>query len=267
MAAIITLTTDFGYADGYVAVMKGVILGINPDARLVDITHSVRPQDISSTAFVIGNVYRSFPEGTIHLVVIDPGVGTRRKPLILKTPFAYFIAPDNGVLSYIINDYADRSQHIINIASLVEAVVISNTAYSRQPVSNTFHGRDIFAPVAAHLSLGIPLSKFGRPLTSINIIELPRPCRMADGSLTGEIIHIDNFGNLISCIREKDISGREVKITVGGKTISGLSTTYAGSRKLIALFGSSGYLEIAFRDGNAAEYLKATVGNQVVITG
>ena len=264
MSAVITLTTDFGYGDGYAAVMKAVILSINPAARLVDITHSIKRQDIKETAFILSTIYPYFPEDTIHLVITDPGVGTGRKAVILKTPSAYFIAPDNGVLSYVIRDYADKSQ-VLNMASAMEAVVISNTQYFRQPVSNTFQGRDIFAPAAAYLSLGTPFSEFGKPLDSLTTFDLPRPRLEANGSLTGEIIHIDSFGNLITCFREKDLPGKGITITTGGKIIRGLSTSYAATRKLTALIGSSGYLEIAVKNGSAAEYLGASEGDQVNI--
>ena len=264
MTAVITLTTDFGYGDGYTAALKGVILSINPEVRLVDITHSIKSQDIGETAFILSTVYPYFPKDTIHLVITDPGVGTGRKAIILKTPAAYFVAPDNGVLSYVIQDYADKSG-VFNMASALETVVISNPKYFRQPVSNTFHGRDIFAPAAAHLSLGTPLSEFGKTLNSLTTFDLPQPRLEADGSWTGEIIHIDSFGNLITCFRESDLPSTDLTISIGGKSIRGLSTAYAGNRKLTAVTGSSGYLEIAGKNGRASDYLGATVGDEVKI--
>lgn len=159
MSGTVTLTTDFGTADGYAAAMKGVILGINPAARLVDISHGIQAQNIPQAAFVLGTACPYFPDGTVHLVVVDPGVGTARRAVILKTPRAYFVAPDNGVLSYVVRDgeKADRAEkgpRHIKLPPGLEAVSITRPRFWRQPVSATFHGRDIFAPVAARLSLG-----------------------------------------------------------------------------------------------------------------
>jgi len=170
MKSIITLTTDFGLSDAYVAEMKGVILGINPDVRLVDITHSIEPQNILQAAFVLNTAYIYFPLGSIHLVIVDPGVGTKRKAIILKTEGFYFVAPDNGVLSHII-----EVKGILGKGKLpagMEVFAISRSEYFRSPVSATFHGRDIFAPVAARLSLGEQPSDFGEKLGSIKVLPL-----------------------------------------------------------------------------------------------
>lgn len=270
MGAVITLTTDFGLADAYVAAMKGVILGINPDVRLVDISHTIKPQNIAQAAFIMSMVYKFFPRGTVHLVVVDPGVGTERKSVILRTPEADFIAPDNGVLSYVTEKYslgeAVASRQTLD-TSKAQAREITNQQYWRLEVSETFHGRDIFAPVAAHLSLGTPPSEFGNPLSSLAMLTLLHPHQEPDGTLVGRILHIDNFGNLITNIRKLDLPSETTDITVKvkNKLINGLVKTYAESNGLCALIGSSGHLEIALKDGNAAVYLKAGVGDEVKI--
>ena len=270
MGAIITLTTDFGLADAYVAAMKGVILGINPDARLVDVCHTIEPQNISQAAFVLSTVCEFFPQRTIHLVVVDPGVGSRRKAVMLRTPSADFIAPDNGVLSYIVQNYTGSSA-IDNRQPLdtgnAEAIEITNKQYWRPTISPTFHGRDIFAPVAAHLSLGTPLTEFGEPLDSLAVLPLSRPRQESDGTLVGCILHIDNFGNLITNIKKQDLPPGNTGITIEVKSelINGLADTYAMSDGLCALIGSSEYLEISFKDGNAGAYLNAKVGDEVKI--
>ena len=266
MVAIITLTTDFGLADSYVAQMKGVILGINPEVRIVDVSHEIAPQNIREAAFVLSTVQSSFPKGTIHLIVIDPGVGTKRRAIILRTPQADFIAPDNGILSYIIQQFSTQTgkQHQI-MSSQLEAVTITNSQYFRFPVSNTFHGRDVFAPVAAHLSLGVPLKSFGKPVTTLEILPIPAPYLAPDGSLTGEIIHIDGFGNLITNIRGEDLLSKTLIINIGKKTISGLSRSYVEGEKLIAIINSNGYLEISVKEGNASTYLHLGVGSEVKV--
>jgi len=268
MGAIITLTTDFGLADGYVAAMKGVVLGINPEACLVDISHSIRPQDVTQAAFVLSTACDSFPRGTIHLVVVDPGVGTERRPIILKTPVSVFIGPDNGVFSYAIRKFTDKPKESGSRQELglwLEAVEISNQKFWESPVSPTFHGRDIFAPVAAHLSRGVALKEFGETIETIKLIPELRPCRSGDGGLVGSVIHIDYFGNLITSIRSNDLPKETdaIIIEAGNYEISGLSLTYGSAEGLLALIGSSGYLEISLRDGSAATFLGVKPGDEV----
>ena len=271
MGAIITLTTDFGLADGYVAAMKGVVLGINPEAKLVDICHSIKPQNISQAAFLLSTAYDFFPQGTIHLVVVDPGVGTERRAIILRTPVADFVAPDNGVLSYVIQQYSakpiDVNRQQIELGAGLEAIAITKSQFWRSPVSPTFHGRDIFAPVAAHLSLGIPPADFGEAIDSLTVLPIPRPYQAPDGTLVGHIRHIDNFGNLITSIKSRDLPPKVQAITVevGNEIISGLSHTYGTGKGLLALIGSSGYLEISLKEGDASTFLKAEVGDEVKI--
>ena len=273
MSAIITLTTDFGLSDGYVAAMKGVILGINPDARLVDICHTIRPQNIPQAAFVLSTAYQFFPEKTVHVVVVDPGVGTGRRAVILRTPSADFVAPDNGVLSYVLQQCKSVKGRLINNRQQVElkpgmeAVTITKPQFWRSPVSPTFHGRDIFAPVAAQLSLGLPPIEFGEAVSSVTVLPLPSPYQAPDGWLVGHILHIDSFGNLITNIKSDDLpqTKRTITIEVGNHLISGLSRTYAQGRGLLALIGSSGYLEVSLKGGSACALLNAEVGNEVRI--
>jgi hypothetical protein len=270
MGAIITLTTDFGLTDAYVAAMKGVILGINPEAKLVDICHTIKPQNIAEAAFVLSTAYPFFPKGTIHVVVVDPGVGTKRRAIILRTPTAFFTAPDNGVLSYVIQDYSTKSAKSKQPRELgpgLEAVAITKPEFWRSPVSPTFHGRDIFAPVAARLSLGLPLIEFGEAITSLTVLPLSRPYQEAGGSLIGHVLHIDSFGNLITDIKNGDLPQEKQSITieVGDKHIKGLSRTYAEAKKLLAVIGSSGHLEVSLKEGSASAFLKAKIGDEVRI--
>jgi S-adenosylmethionine hydrolase len=273
MSAIITLTTDFGLTDAYVAAMKGVILGINPEAKLIDICHTIKPQNIPQAAFVLSTVYQYFPQKTIHLVVVDPGVGTERRAIILRAPGADFVAPDNGVLSYVLRDCSARpvksnvTPQQIELGPELEAVAITKPQFWESPVSPTFHGRDIFAPVAAQLSLGIPPVDFGEAITSVAMLPLPRPSRTTDGSVVGHVLHIDGFGNLITDIKKGDIPRTKGAITieVGNQSISGLSLTYAESEGLLALIGSSGYLEISLKGGSACAFLDAEIGDEVRI--
>ncbi len=296
MGAIVTLTTDFGLSDAYVAAMKGVILGINPEAKLVDICHMIKPQNIPQAAFVLSTAYQFFPKSTIHVVIVDPEVGTERRAIILRTPTACFVAPDNGVLSYVIQDFyqpyplsppllqrrgggegfegakplqttpAEKPQQI-ELGPGLEAVAITKPQFWRSPVSPTFHGRDIFAPVAAWLSLGLPLTDFGETITSLTVLPLLHPYQEMDGSVVGHVLHIDSFGNLITDIKSDDLpqAERAVTIEVGNRLVGGLSRTYAEGRELLSLIGSSGYLEISLRGGSACAFLNAEMGDEVRI--
>jgi S-adenosylmethionine hydrolase len=272
MSGIITLTTDFGLNDAYVAAMKGVILGINPEVRLIDICHTIEPQNILQAAFVLSTAHEFFPEKTIHLVVVDPEVGTNRRAIILRAPSADFVAPDNGVLSYVLRtltkpaaELANRRQ--IELKPELEAVTITNPQFWRSPVSPTFHGRDIFAPVAARLSLGVQPSAFGQATNTITALPLLHPYWTLVGRLVGHIVHIDSFGNLITNIRESDLPRTKQLLTieVGNQKISGLSRTYAEDQGLLALIGSSGYLEIALAGGSARDLINARVSNKLTI--
>ena len=271
MGTIITLTTDFGLTDAYVAAMKGVILGINPEAKLIDICHSIKPQNIPQAAFVLSTAYQFFPQKTIHLVVVDPGVGTERRAIILRTPSADFVAPDNGVLSYVIQaSSAKPAADNVNLQERelepgLEAVAITKPQFWRTPISSTFHARDVFAPVAALLSLGFPPIDFGEAITSLTMLPLPKPHRRPDGSLVGHVLHIDNFGNLITSIKGSDLlpTKQPITVEVGNHLISGLSRTYAEGQGLLTLIGSSGYLEVSLKGGSASAFLDAEVGSEV----
>lgn len=271
MRSVVTLTTDFGLNDSYVAAMKGVILGINPDAVLVDVTHSIEPQNVPQAAFVVGTVWSAFPEGTIHLVVVDPGVGTERRGLALKTPKATFVAPDNGVLTHVVRAYGGTGDvgpgQAPGAAKYLEAINLTNRAYWRAPVSPTFHGRDVFAPVAAHISRGVPVGEFGESVASVEMLPVVEPERRPDGSILGSIVHIDSFGNLIANIRCEKLTGKPWKtvVEVGLRRIEGLGQTYGETGGLIALAGSSGYLEIALAGGSAGKFLGARVGDPVLV--
>lgn len=274
MGEIITLTTDFGTEDAYVAEMKGVILSINPKAAIVDICHYIKPQNIAQAAFVISTACRYFPQDSIHVVVVDPGVGSQRRAIALKTAKAFFVAPDNGLLSYIANSFErDRdtafpfSSHTEErgLSAEFQSVSLTNPRFWHHPVSSTFHGRDVFAPVAAHLSLGVSLDKFGEVIPSIQAFPVPHPRVKAPGEVAGHIIHIDHFGNLITDIKKEDLPGEEILLTVAGQQIEGLSTSYAGSNKLMTIMGSTGHLEIALKKGSAASWLGVEIGDIVKV--
>jgi S-adenosylmethionine hydrolase len=277
MNRVITLTTDLGSSDAYVAAMKGVILTINPEANIIDITHSIEPQNILQGAFILNNAYRYFPNQTIHIAIVDPDVGSRRQAIILKTPSALFVAPDNGILSYVINDlsptrsasrqYANNLEKL-NLKKGLEAVAITDPRFWRHPVSPTFHGRDIFAPVAAGLSLDISPYEFGEKITSLHVFPIPKPLSDLQGSLIGHILHVDHFGNLITDIKNSDLPGKaeELIIEIAGYRIQGLSSYYAQEEEgLIAILGSGGCIEIALRDENACNFLGAWVGDEVIV--
>jgi len=273
MAPVITLTTDFGTGDAYVASMKGVILTINPEATIVDITHSVEAQNVLQAAFVLSSAHHFFPEGTIHVVVVDPGVGSERKAIILEAASAFFVAPDNGVLSYILDEVRTRPARpsaptSVNLEKRdlgagFQAVHITNPDFWRQPVSATFHGRDIFAPVAAHLSLGVPLSRFGDSINRLNAFPVARPYQNGEGNLIGHVLHIDGFGNLITDIRNSDLPTGELVIETGTHRMRGLSQFYSQADGLLAIIGSSGHLEISLHNGNAAAFLGTKVGDEI----
>lgn len=256
--SIITLTTDFGLTDGYVGTMKGVILGIEPTATIVDISHDIAPQDVREAAYTLYAAYPYFPQDTIHVVVVDPGVGSERRAIALRTPQATFVAPDNGVLSYVVA--GERIEEMVNLI---------NRRYHLPPVSRTFHGRDIFAPAAAHLARGIPLAELGDPLTEIVTFSLPRPQVRPDGAIIGQVIHTDRFGNLITSIMSKDLADhpllRDGIINIKGQSIRGIANNYAEGPpgRLLALMGSSDHLEIAVSGGSASQTLRAKVGDEV----
>ena len=265
---IITLTTDFGLADAYVGSVKGVILSINPEATLVDISHEVLPQRIEQGAFLLGSAYGYFPTGSIHLAVVDPGVGTDRRPILLATPKGLFVGPDNGVLSAALPDdcraWAESGGRV-RLPEGVQAFVLENDHYHRTPVSATFHARDIFGPVAAHLSLGVAAEEFGPEKDEIVALPPFRATEMADGTLIGTIMHIDRYGNLISSVRVEQLTSRHAKVEVRGRSIEGLTRTFADCDGLAAIIGSSGFLGIALNRNSAASEIGAAIGDTVTV--
>ena len=271
---VLAFTTDFGSSDGYVAAMKGVALGITPDLTLVDVTHDVPRHDIRHGAFVLGSVYRYFPAETVHVVVVDPGVGTSRKAVALITPVGTFCAPDNGLLSFVLKNHLTPDQVRFESADFgkavsvpvpdgCEAYEISNSAYMLEPLSDTFHGRDVFTPAAAHLASGVPAKCMGerlREITILNLFTLER----RDDAVAGRVVHIDRFGNVVTNIRATQLPHGEIVVEVADTKIHGLSATFADADGLLALIGSHGYLEIAENLSSAAQRLGIRVGDAVI---
>lgn len=249
---VIALLTDFGTRDYYVGAMKGVILAIDQRAVVVDITHDIPPQDVRAAAFVLRACYRDFPTGTIFLCVVDPGVGTDRRGMIAAAGGYHFVGPDNGLFSFILS--AD--------ATVYE---ITNDLYFRTPVSPTFHGRDIFAPVAAHLSLGVSPEKFGPTIDLPVIISSATVSRTAGGRLEASVIYIDRFGNIVTNISAAD-AVQPIEIEMGGAVIRNRRETYAGAPtdEPFMIIGSAGLLEISIDSGSAADKLDAKVGDQII---
>jgi S-adenosylmethionine hydrolase len=269
----IVLTTDFGLSDPYAGIMKGVILSINPDAILIDITHQIQPQNIRQGSFVLAASHRFFPEGSIHVAVVDPGVGTDRRAVLLVTPTASFLAPDNGLLSGVVGDYLDTTPinaERVNLPSILTAYHLTNSEYWLHPVSNTFHGRDIFAPVAAHLSLGVPPGDLGQLVQDLVWLPTPKPTQQGD-HLLGEVIYADHYGNLVTNIPVSELAdAAKIIVEIEGRKIQGLSQTFQSpeinnEEGLLALGGSLGFLEIAVRNGSAALVLNAGPGEKVQV--
>ncbi len=254
--SIISLTTDFGRSDGYVGVMKGVILGIAPDARLVDLSHEVAPQNVRQAVYVLAGAVPYFPQGAIHLVVVDPGVGGARRPIAVRTDSAVFVGPDNGVLTPAL---ADPS---------AQAWVLDRPEFRLPEVSATFHGRDIFAPAAGHLARGALLETMARRVSDPVRLEMPVPQRTPDGGIRGEVVYVDHFGNLITDIPESWLTDGPVQCTLAGRPIPGPYRTYSAAPPgaPLALISSGGALEIAVRDGNAHQVLEANIGAPVWVS-
>lgn len=271
MGAIITLTTDFGLADHYVAAMKGVILSVNPDATIVDVTHEVLPQQVRQAVYLTGCAWPFFPPDAIHVAVVDPGVGTERRALVLAGPQAVYVGPDNGVLSAALPEEArppagsgaEAAQ--VPLPTGYRAFLIAERRFRREPVSATFHGRDVFAPAAAHLSLGVPPEEFGPAVDGLLALPPLRARRRPDGVLAGCVLHVDRFGNLITDALAQDIPAGRLRVEIAAHTVEGPVRTYADAEGLVALVGSSGHLEVARPGGSAAATLKATVGEGVVV--
>ncbi len=296
---IITLLTDFGNQDAYVGIMKGVITGINPAAHVIDLCHSIPPQDVFIGAYLLSTSYKYFPSGTIHVAVVDPGVGSKRDIVCVEIRNCLFLVPDNGILSFIVQE--EKPKRIVQV---------TNSKYFLPVLSHTFHGRDLFAPVAAHLSLGAKPLQLGNATGQLAQLDLPEPFHTKAGQLKGQIIYIDRFGNLITNITrehlaqyirnhtqnraqrsgmkskeqgvrnqtpdtlentskyEIPIQDNTIKTILGRKKIFGLKKTYTDVKQgePLLLLGSAGFLEISVNQGNAKKYFKVDRGNHIIVT-
>jgi S-adenosylmethionine hydrolase len=283
---ILTLTTDFGASDHYVGAMKGVILSVCPQAQIVDICHDVTPFQIAEGAYVIAQAFECFPRKTVHVVVVDPGVGTARRPILVEAAGQYFVGPDNGVLSMVYAQVDSHGKHKVRL--------IANDRYFRQPVSATFHGRDIFAPVAAHVAAGVPPSRIGKPIEDYLRPEFAKPRRSGERTFSGSILKIDRFGNVVTNFHVRDFfdlcrqltdesacpTNRQrgtdafvcqpaaLALTVGRRKIAALAQNYAecSPGALFLIVGSSGYLEISVNQGSAAKQMGCKTGEPVKLT-
>ena len=259
---IVTLTTDFGLVDHFAGAMKGVMLDVFPEVRIVDITHAVQAYDVLDGALAISESYKYFPGGSVHMVVVDPGVGSTRRPILATVGEHYFVAPDNGVLSLVYQG-----------AESVLVREITSSHYFRQPVSSTFHGRDVFAPVAANLAKGVDPAKFGDEITDYVRFAAPSPKAAPDGSLRGIVLKIDRYGNLITNLRAADapqMFGADpppFRITIGKHEITEIYGHYAQGApgEIFAILGSMGFLEFSTNRGNAAKLLEIGKGAEVSV--
>jgi S-adenosylmethionine hydrolase len=256
---VITLLTDFGIRDGYPGVMKGVIWKIAPDVQIADISHTIKPQNILHGALALARTTRFFPAGTIHVGVVDPGVGTTRRPIGLRLGEHYFIGPDNGLFTLVL-ERAEASHEVVQVVHL------DQPQYWLPEISRVFHGRDVFAPSAAHLAAGVPLEKMGTPIKDPLRIQIPHPIPLAGAGLRGQVIEIDTFGNLSTNIEEDDLQQMgDITVHINGQQVGGLVKTF-GERplgSLIALIGTSHDLMIAVVNGNAAQAVNASLGDIV----
>lgn len=260
---LITLTTDFGLSDHFVGTLKGVILNIAPDAEIVDISHSVQAFDVLDGALTIAQSYSYFPSGTVHLVVVDPGVGTARRPILVTSERHHFVAPDNGVLSLVYG--REERLHIRHVTA---------EHYYLQPVSNTFHARDIFAPVAAWLAKGVDPEKFGEEISDFVRFNAPKPKSANGNTLRGVVLKVDRFGNLVTNITPQDApmlfasDPAPFKILVGKHEITEIHSSYSGGTlgAVFGILGSMGYLEIASNRGSAAKIVGTGKGSEVTVS-
>ena len=260
---LITLLTDFGDHDYFVASMKGVILSINPESHLVDLSHHIAPQDIEQAGYLLSACYRCFPEGTVHVAVVDPGVGSGRRALLVSTGRYYFLAPDNGLLTRILREETD-----------VTVRRIEDCEYRRTAEGTTFDGRDLFAPVAAWLTMGTPPSSFGPSIDDPRLLPIPEPQRRTD-ALVGRIEYVDRFGNLISNVTlghmrefETSVGRLPVRLRIGGHALEGLVASYSEgpSDRPAALVNSNGRVEVFVNGKSAARHLSLGVGAEIVVS-
>jgi S-adenosylmethionine hydrolase len=255
--ATITLITDFGLQDGHVGAMKGVMRSIASSAEIVDISHHIPPQDIRHAGFVLMTAYAYWPADTVHVIVVDPGVGTRRRAVAVQTMAGVFVAPDNGVLSY-----------VLARQDVTAVVALTNAAYWHHPVSASFHGRDIFGPAAAHLANGVPLSELGEPVAPESLVSLPLPVpyRHLDGHVTAHVQHIDRFGNCTTDVPGDWLqASAQWRFEARDQAIDGLSTTFGdvAEGEPVILVDSTGYVAVAVRNGNAAQQLQLRIDTPI----
>jgi S-adenosylmethionine hydrolase len=257
----ITLTTDFGTRDYFVGSLKGVILGIHPEARIIDISHEVGPQNILEAAFLLKSAYRYFPRGSVHVVIVDPGVGGRRRPILAVSEDYFFVAPDNGVLSWVIAE-----------SGAMRVYEITESRFFLKSRGRTFDGRDLFCPVAAWLSRGIEPEQFGKEIRDFRAIEIPAPTLKGNGQIDGQVLYIDHFGNIITNITAEHLKPFEdlkdrLEVNLLTDCIYGLKKTYSDSPpgEAGALVNSCGHLEVYLNLGQAAARLKTAVGDPVKI--
>ena len=262
---IITLSTDFGLGDAYVAIMKGVILGIASRATMIDYSHGIAPGNIAQAAYVLQSGYRYFPPGTTHVTVVDPGVGSERRAVAIETPLAAFVGPDNGVFSLIVEDMRREGVREMRIVELTDS------RYWLPHVSPTFHGRDVFAPVAAHIASGVPVASLGRQLDELVDGALPRPTRVDGAGLRGTIIYVDRFGNCVTNITREHLRrhelGQHVVVQIIDQQLPGLYRTYAECPPgvPICMLGSSEHLELAVANGSASQVLGVDVDDPLIV--
>ena len=256
MVSVVTLTTDFGTRDGYVAEMKGVLLGLNPEMTLVDVTHEIGSQDVQHGAYVLSTIARRFPRNTVHVAVVDPGVGTDRRPIIAECGGCLFIGPDNGLLTPILRDPEAKAVH-----------EITNTKMMAEHVSRTFHGRDVFAPAAAHASQGSSVHAFG-PSISDPVLLPTWNVRRECNRVVGHVVHVDRFGNLITNLGVDLLGARNaIEVRGGGHAVKGVSETYDNVEpgRALALIGSQATVEVSVNGGNASEVMVIARGAEVVL--
>lgn len=259
--SLITLITDFGSADYFVGAMKGVILSYNPAARIVDITHDVPAQDVESAAFTLLAAHRAFPKGTIHTAVVDPGVGSDRRAILVQAAGQFFVGPDNGIFSYVCDESKPKVFHV------------ADPVWFRQPVSDTFNGRDVFAPLASWLSLGATPKRIGKEINDYVRLPSLKPGISQSGIITGRVIHIDHFGNCVTNITQRELTEKMVKqgfrLTIQGQEVATLRRFFAEEtrpREVFCVWGSAGFLEVAAKNQSAAKLLKVKRGEPVVVT-
>lgn len=260
MKKLATLLTDFTESDGYPAAMKGVMLSITPDLTLIDLSHTVPPQNVLAGAMLLNRCAPFFPAGTMHVCVVDPGVGTQRRGIIAQFGSQFYVGPDNGLISLVY-------RRTLKESAAVAIHSLENPAFMLGSVSNSFHGRDIFAPAAAHFLNGVNLTDFGAEVTDPVLLQIPEPIKTNDG-WKGEILHIDAFGNLATTIRAENLAlNRNIQIILQGQTIKGLQRTFGAGKPgdLVAIIDSDGYLSVCVVNGSAQRFLDAKAGDSIQI--